>query len=117
MNTPIHGTRRRFIQTTAAAGALATIARPVFAQASEFTFKWANNIPATHPSTIRVREAAEAIKRDSKGRVDIQVFPNNQLGGDTDVGPDPADAGAGGRHQWPGLRVQGLPDRVGGDGR
>jgi tripartite ATP-independent transporter DctP family solute receptor len=85
MNSPIHGTRRRFIQTTAAAGALATIARPVFAQASEFTFKWANNIPATHPSTIRVREAVEAIKRDSKGRVDIQVFPNNQLGGDTDM--------------------------------
>ena len=85
MSTPNPGSRRRFIQTTAAAGALASIGRPVFAQQAEFAFKWANNIPATHPSTIRIREAAEAIKRDSKGRVDIQVFPNNQLGGDTDM--------------------------------
>ena len=85
MNTPHRGSRRRFIQTTAAAGALATLGRPVFAQQAEFAFKWANNIPATHPSTIRIREAADAIRRDSKGRVDIQVFPNNQLGGDTDM--------------------------------
>jgi tripartite ATP-independent transporter DctP family solute receptor len=85
MNPPIAKSRRSFIQTTAAAGALAAIGQPVFAQQAEFAFKWANNIPATHPSTIRIREAAEAIKRDSKGRVDIQVFPNNQLGGDTDM--------------------------------
>ena len=52
--------RRSFIQTTAAAGALASIGRPVFAQQAEFAFKWANNIPATHPSTIRIKEAAEA---------------------------------------------------------
>ncbi len=85
MDTQPNGSRRRFIQTTAAAGALASVGHPVFAQQTEFTYKWANNIPATHPSTIRIREAAEAIKRDSKGRVDIQVFPNNQLGGDTDM--------------------------------
>ena len=77
--------RRRFLQTTAAAGAVAAIGRPAYAQQAEFAFKWANNIPATHPSTIRVKEAAEAIKAESKGRVDIQVFPNNQLGGDTDM--------------------------------
>ncbi len=78
-------TRRSLITGTAAAGALASIGQPVFAQSAEFTLKWANNIPATHPSTIRVREAAEAIKKDSNGKVDIQVFPNNQLGGDTDM--------------------------------
>nr|WP_244618414.1 TRAP transporter substrate-binding protein [Rhodoferax sediminis] len=59
--------------------------QPVFAQTAEFTLKWANNIPATHPSTIRIREAADAIKKETNGRVDIQVFPNNQLGGDTDM--------------------------------
>jgi len=58
---------------------------PVFAQGAPLSFKWANNIPATHPSTIRVREAAEAIKKESNGRVDIAIFPNNQLGGDTDM--------------------------------
>lgn len=79
------GSRRHFLQTTAAAGALATIGQPVFAQQAEHSFKWANNIPATHPSTVRIKEAADAIRAESKGKVDIQLFPNNQLGGDTDM--------------------------------
>ena len=31
------------------------LAAPVFARSPEFQFRWANNIPATHPSTIRVK--------------------------------------------------------------
>ena len=85
MTTTTPSSRRGFIKATAAAGALASIGRPVFAQAAAYSFKWANNIPATHPSTIRVREAAEAIKQQTNGKVDIQIFPNNQLGGDTDM--------------------------------
>ena len=77
--------RRVFIQGGAAAGALAAFGQPVFAQNAEFTLKWANNIPITHPSNIRAREAVDAIKRETNGRVDIQIFPNNQLGGDTDM--------------------------------
>ena len=78
--------RRRFVQAAAGAAALAaTGARPAFAQAAEFQLKWANNIPVSHPSTIRIKEAADKIKAETKGRVDIQVFPNNQLGGDTDM--------------------------------
>lgn len=84
MNTPIQG-RRRFIQTTAAAGALASVGAPLFAQSGPLVFKWANNIPVTHPSNIRVRELAENIKKESGGKIDIQIFPNNQLGGDTDM--------------------------------
>ncbi len=75
--------RRRFIYTTA--GMLAASAFPPLARAAEFSLKWANNLPATHPSTLRVREAADKIRTESQGRVDIQVFPNNQLGGDTDM--------------------------------
>jgi TRAP-type transport system periplasmic protein len=85
MNLTHRSNRRSFIQATASAGALASIGAPVFAQGAALSFKWANNIPITHPSNIRVREAVEAIKRDSNGRVDIQIFPNNQLGGDTDM--------------------------------
>ena len=85
MTVAISRNRRSFIQATASAGALASIGAPVFAQGAALSFKWANNIPVTHPSNIRVREAVEAIKRDSGGKVDIQVFPNNQLGGDTDM--------------------------------
>ena len=83
-HTPSLG-RRGLIQGAAAAGALATFGQPAFAQAAEFTLKWANNIPITHPSNIRAREAVDAIKRETNGRVDIQIFPNNQLGGDTDM--------------------------------
>jgi tripartite ATP-independent transporter DctP family solute receptor len=45
----------------------------------------ANNSPETHPLTVRMREAAANILKDSDGKVDIQVFPNNQLGSDTDM--------------------------------
>ena len=77
--------RRRFVQTLAGSAAIAAGVRPASAQAAEFQMKWANNIPATHPSTVRVKEAADRIKAETKGRVDIQVFPNNQLGSDTDM--------------------------------
>jgi TRAP-type transport system periplasmic protein len=77
--------RRHFVQGIAAGGALAATSQPLFAQTGPITLKWANNIPATHPSTVRAREAAENIRKESGGKVDIQVFPNNQLGGDTDM--------------------------------
>ena len=83
-HTP-HLNRRGFVQGGAAIGTLAAIGQPVRAQSAEFSLKWANNIPITHPSNIRTREAVDAIKKETNGRVDIQIFPNNQLGGDTDM--------------------------------
>ncbi len=85
MNSSYKPHRRTFIQGSVAAGALTSVGAPLFAQSSQFTFKWANNIPVTHPSNIRMREASDAIKRETGGKVDIQIFPNNQLGGDTDM--------------------------------
>ena len=77
--------RRQFVQGIAAGGALAATGTASFAQTAPITLKWANNIPVTHPSNVRIREAVEAIRKDTNGKVDIQVFPNNQLGGDTDM--------------------------------
>ncbi len=85
MSQPLSSSRRQFVRATASAGALASIGAPVFAQGAPMVFKWANNIPLTHPSNVRVKEAADAIRAASNGRVDIQIFPNNQLGGDTDM--------------------------------
>src|ERR1700732_2042798 len=34
---------------------------------------------------VRAREMAAAIKTETNGRVDLQIFPNNQLGSDTDM--------------------------------
>jgi tripartite ATP-independent transporter DctP family solute receptor len=76
-------TRRSLLVGTAAT---ATIGMPWIAKgAAEFQLKYANNSPVTHPLTVRTTEAAERIKKETNGRVEIQVFPNNQLGSDTDM--------------------------------
>ena len=80
----MNSTRRTVVRTAAAA-----IAAPIvgaFAQTrAEFTLKYANNSATTHPLNARAREMSELIKVDTRGRVDLQVFPNNQLGSDTEV--------------------------------
>jgi tripartite ATP-independent transporter DctP family solute receptor len=55
------------------------------AQAAEFTFKFGHDQPVSHPQNLRAVEAAEKIGRDSGGRLVVQVYPNNQLGGDTQM--------------------------------
>ncbi len=81
--------RRHFIQSVGAAS-VATAGSVLLpglavAQQAEFTLKYANNLPVTHPMNARAKEAADAIRRDSKGRVDLQIFPNGQMGSDTDM--------------------------------
>lgn len=81
-------TRRQFVGTmtgAAAASAVGTGLIPRRAAAAEFNFKYANNLPVTHPLNIRAKEAADKIREETKGRLDIQIFPNSQLGGDTDM--------------------------------
>lgn len=55
------------------------------AQSAEFTYKYANNLPVAHPMNVRAKEMADAIKSETNGRVEIQIFPSNQLGSDTDM--------------------------------
>jgi TRAP-type C4-dicarboxylate transport system substrate-binding protein len=79
-------TRRKLIQSTAIAAAT-TMApvKLVFGQSAEFSYKFANNVPATHPINVRAKAAADAIRNETGGRLDIQIFPSNQLGSDTDT--------------------------------
>ena len=76
-------TRRHLVIGTAALAAPALLTRP--ARAAEFNWKFATNQPASHPSNIRAQQAIDKIREESGGRVAITLFPNNQLGGDTDV--------------------------------
>ena len=76
---------RRTLLAGAGATALALPMGNAFAQKAEFSYKYANNLPVTHPMNIRAKEMADAIRAETKGRVDIQIFPNNQLGSDTDM--------------------------------
>jgi tripartite ATP-independent transporter DctP family solute receptor len=79
--------RRSLLKASAAATVLGGIAAPFVARAAEaeFSYKYANNLPDTHPLNVRAREMAAAIKTETNGRFDLQIFPNNQLGSDTDM--------------------------------
>ena len=66
----------------------ATLALPALharAQSAEFNYKYANNLPLAHPMNARAKEMVDAIRTETKGRVAIEIFPNNQLGSDTDM--------------------------------
>ncbi len=79
--------RRRLLAAVPAALAGAAVAAPFVARAqdAEFAYKYANNLPDAHPMNARAKEMAAAIKRETDGRFDLRVFPNNQLGSDTDT--------------------------------
>lgn len=79
--------RRTLLKASAAATAMGGIGMPLVARAqqAEFVYKYANNLPDTHPLNVRAREMSAAIKTETNGKVDLQVFPNNQLGSDTDM--------------------------------
>ena len=72
----------------AGAGALAgagIVSHRARAQAGEFKLKYGNDLPAAHPINKRAAEACDAIRAATNGRVNIQIFPNSQLGGSTDM--------------------------------
>ena len=79
--------RRTLLKASAATAVLGGIGAPYVARAqtAEFTYKYANNLPDSHPMNVRAKEMAAAIKSETNGRFDLQIFPNNQLGSDTDV--------------------------------
>lgn len=55
------------------------------AQTAPMKLKFGNDLPATHSVNLRLREAIADIAAETGGRVEIGLFPNNQLGGDTDM--------------------------------
>jgi tripartite ATP-independent transporter DctP family solute receptor len=79
-------TRRRLL-----AGVSVTLLTPAAApriaraQQAQWTYKYANNLPETHPMNVRAREMAAAIKQETNGGFDLQIFSNSQLGSDTDT--------------------------------
>src|ERR1041385_297343 len=79
-------TRRRLF----AGASLALLTGPAIprvarAQQAQWVYKYANNLPETHPMNMRAREMAAAIKQDTNGRFELRIFPNSQLGSDTDT--------------------------------
>src|ERR1700756_3053098 len=79
--------RRALLKATAASAVLGGISAPMVAraQSAEFSYKYANNLPDSHPLNARAKDMAAAIKAETNGKFDLQIFPNNQLGSDTDM--------------------------------
>ncbi|BAI73994.1 TRAP dicarboxylate transporter (plasmid) [Azospirillum sp. B510] len=75
---------RRTVLAAAAAMPLVTILKHP-ADAAEFQFKYATGQDPTHPVNIRAQEAINRIREATSGRLDIKLFPANQLGSDTDL--------------------------------
>src|SRR5690348_13084684 len=79
--------RRNFVRgslvATASIGTFNIITRR--AHAAELVYKFGNNLPVDHPMNVRAQEATKKILQESQGKLEVRVFPNNQLGGDTDM--------------------------------
>ena len=78
--------RRGFLRKTATGAGVATFAILTRrSDAAEFSWRYANNVVVAHPVNAQLAKAVDKIRDESGGRIEIQIFPNNQLGGDTAV--------------------------------
>jgi len=78
--------RRDLLKQFAGVAAITLVPGSVLAQgAGKFNLKIAISIPDSHPTTVALKAACAAILAESKGRLAIDVFPNGQLGSDTDT--------------------------------
>ncbi len=75
-------TRRTAIRSAA----LSTAAAGVFgirrARAAEFSFKVGTDIPEAAPLNVFLHQAADAILKETGGRVELKIYANNVLGSD-----------------------------------
>jgi len=76
-------TRRRLLTGAAALPLFSILTRR--ADAAEFELKYATGQDPTHPVNLRAKEALDRIREATSGRVNIKLFPANQLGSDTDL--------------------------------
>lgn len=76
--------RRDVLKSGAAFGLIATGAAPSFAQA-QHNLKVGTLVQTNHSIFLRLTEAADAIRAETDGKVNVRIFPNGQLGSDTDM--------------------------------
>ena len=75
--------RRRLVAGAAALPLFGILTRR--AAAAEFVYKLATGQDPNHPVNIRAQQAIDRIREASGGRLEIRLFPANQLGADTDL--------------------------------
>ena len=77
--------RRNLLATAGVSAMGLPFGRALAQKPAEFTLKYGNNLPVAHPMNVRAAEMAAKINSESKGRIAFEVYPNNQLGNDTDM--------------------------------
>jgi len=75
--------RRTLLGAASALPLFAIASRPAFA--AEFSYKFATGQDPSHPVNKRAQEAIDRIHNATGGRLEIKLFPANQLGSDTDL--------------------------------
>jgi tripartite ATP-independent transporter DctP family solute receptor len=76
-------TRRAVISGAVALPLLSVLPRR--ARAAEFTYKLATGQDPSHPVNKRAQQAIDRIREATHGRMEIRLFPANQLGSDVDL--------------------------------
>ncbi len=79
------GTSRRAVLGALAASPIWGLPIVARARSAEFSLKVAHPLAASHPTHLRLQEAADQVAKDTNGRVELRLFPNNQLGGEADT--------------------------------
>jgi TRAP-type transport system periplasmic protein len=52
------------------------------ARSAEFSYKYGHTFGVNSPVNVRAVQMANDVKRETNGRLEIQIFPNSMLGGD-----------------------------------
>jgi tripartite ATP-independent transporter DctP family solute receptor len=75
--------RRKFIASAAVLGA--GVSMPSLLRAQTTAIRWGESLAANHPQVLMAERIAKDVKEKTGGRIDIQVFPNSQLGTGKDM--------------------------------
>jgi tripartite ATP-independent transporter DctP family solute receptor len=77
---------RRNVMRNASTLAAFSLTAPFVVRADEpLRLKLGNDLPLSHPNTVRTQEAIDSIAKESSGKLKVELFPNNQMGGDNDM--------------------------------
>ena len=75
--------KRTFI--SGAAAACAGLAAPTLLRAQAMALRWGESLAVSHPQVQMAERISKEVKEKSGGRIDMQVFPNSQLGSGKDM--------------------------------
>jgi TRAP-type transport system periplasmic protein len=84
VHTQTRLSRRRFVAGASAASATIAVVRSP-AQAATWKYRYASNLSVDHPLNVSMHQCWDAVRRETGGRLDVTMFPNSELGGDTAV--------------------------------